>query len=386
MACCIHKLTSIKQPPLSTKGTTVSVSIATHSVTDTNLEAKLETTVLPTGSKYSKRPPPNRLKLTYDIMMLVAISIDLLLISLDTILMSNFSSNVAGWLTINDWLSWYQTTLHDPLRTVGGFFTVFLIVELLARWALAIRQQIYYRWFFFPFIHWYEVLGCFPQLRALRLFRAVIIGRRLYQLGYQVLPQPWINRIKFYIDLLLEELSDRVILTTIDNFRQQLTDSKTHKSLLKATIERNRDQIEVMLLSLLRQELAPQLQKLVGRTDGGELIANEVGQAIQDGLANTPELRRYLRLIPIAGSLIESQLQHIGQNIGANVVYSLNERLLDATRIDALMITIAHSVANIDLSNAAFDALLASMINDSLDEFEAQIKIQQWKHQEMLDF
>lgn len=386
MACCIHKLTSIKQPPLSTKGTTVSVSIATHSVTDTNLEAKLETTVLPTGSKYSKRPPPNRLKLTYDIMMLVAISIDLLLISLDTILMSNFSSNVAGWLTINDWLSWYQTTLHDPLRTVGGFFTVFLIVELLARWALAIRQQIYYRWFFFPFIHWYEVLGCFPQLRALRLFRAVIIGRRLYQLGYQVLPQPWINRIKFYIDLLLEELSDRVILTTIDNFRQQLTDSKTHKSLLKATIERNRDQIEVMLLSLLRQELAPQLQKLVGRTDGGELIANEVGQAIQDGLANTPELRRYLRLIPIAGSLIESQLQHIGQNIGANVVYSLNERLLDATRIDALMITIAHSVANIDLSNAAFDALLASIINDSLDEFEAQIKIQQWKHQEMLDF
>lgn len=386
MACCIHKLTSIKQPPLSTKGTTVSVSIATHSVTDTNLEAKLETTVLPTGSKYSKRPPPNRLKLTYDIMMLVAISIDLLLNSLDTILMSNFSSNVAGWLTINDWLSWYQTTLHDPLRTVGGFFTVFLIVELLARWALAIRQQIYYRWFFFPFIHWYEVLGCFPQLRALRLFRAVIIGRRLYQLGYQVLPQPWINRIKFYIDLLLEELSDRVILTTIDNFRQQLTDSKTHKSLLKATIERNRDQIEVMLLSLLRQELAPQLQKLVGRTDGGELIANEVGQAIQDGLANTPELRRYLRLIPIAGSLIESQLQHIGQNIGANVVYSLNERLLDATRIDALMITIAHSVANIDLSNAAFDALLASIINDSLDEFEAQIKIQQWKHQEMLDF
>lgn len=364
----------------------MSVSIATHSVTDTNLEAKLETTVLPTGSKYSKRPPPNRLKLTYDIMMLVAISIDLLLISLDAILMSNFSSNVAGWLTINDWLSWYQTTLHDPLRTVGGFFTVFLIVELLARWALAIRQQIYYRWFFFPFIHWYEVLGCFPQLRALRLFRAVIIGRRLYQLGYQVLPQPWINRIKFYIDLLLEELSDRVILTTIDNFRQQLTDSKTHKSLLKATIERNRDQIEVMLLSLLRQELAPQLQKLVGRTDGGELIANEVGQAIQDGLANTPELRRYLRLIPIAGSLIESQLQHIGQNIGANVVYSLNERLLDATRIDALMITIAHSVANIDLSNAAFDALLASMINDSLDEFEAQIKIQQWKHQEMLDF
>ncbi|WP_351119001.1 hypothetical protein [Psychrobacter sp. SMN/5/1215-MNA-CIBAN-0208] len=332
------------------------------------------------------RPQPNRLKLTYDIVMLIAISIDLLFISIDAILMSNFSSNVAGWLAISDGLSWYQTSLHDPLRTVGGFFTIFLIIELLLRWAIAIKQKVYYRWFFFPFVHLYEVLGCFPQLRALRLFRAVVIGRRLHQLGYQVLPQPWINRIKFYIDLILEELSDRVILTTIYNFRQQLTDSEVHTSLIKSTLDRNREQIEAMLLSLLRQELVPQLQKLAGQSDGGKLIANEVGNAIQDGLANTPELRRYLRLIPIAGSLIESQLQHIGHNIGENVVYSLNERLLDAERIDALMVTIAHSIASIDVNNSALEALLASIINDSLNEFEAQIKIQQWKHQDMLNF
>ncbi|AMN51017.1 hypothetical protein AK823_11515 [Psychrobacter sp. P2G3] len=332
------------------------------------------------------RPQPNRLKLTYDIVMLIAISIDLLFISIDAILMSNFSSNVAGWLAISDGLSWYQTSLHDPLRTVGGFFTIFLIIELLLRWAIAIKEKVYYRWFFFPFVHWYEVLGCFPQLRALRLFRAVVIGRRLHQLGYQVLPQPWINRIKFYIDLILEELSDRVILTTIYNFRQQLTDSEVHTSLIKSTLDRNREQIEAMLLSLLRQELVPQLQKLAGQSDGGKLIANEVGNAIQDGLANTPELRRYLRLIPIAGSLIESQLQHIGHNIGENVVYSLNERLLDAERIDALMVTIAHSIASIDVNNSALEALLASVINDSLNEFEAQIKIQQWKHQDMLNF
>ncbi|MGM8910077.1 hypothetical protein ACS8FB_08140 [Psychrobacter sp. 1U1] len=332
-----------------------------------------------------RRPQPNRLKLAYDIVMLIAISIDLLFISIDAILMSNFSSHVAGWLAISDGLSWYQTSLHDPLRTIGGFFTIFLIIELLVRWAIAIKDKVYYRWFFFPFVHWYEVLGCFPQLRALRLFRAVIIGRRLHQLGYQVLPQPWINRIKFYIDVLLEELSDRVILTTIYNFRQQLTDSNAHKSLIKSTIERNREQIEAMLLSLLRQELAPMLQKLTDKSEGGQMIANEVGNAIQDGLANTPELRRYLRLIPIAGSLIESQLQHIGHNIGENVVYSLNERLLKAEHIDALMVNIAHSIVNIDINNAALEALLASIINDSLSEFEAQIKIQQWKHQDMLN-
>ncbi len=332
------------------------------------------------------RPKPNRLKLTYDIVILIAISIDLFLISIDAILMSNFSNNVAGWLAISDGLNWYQTILHDPLRTAGGFFTLFLIAELFFRWAIAIKERIYYRWFFFPFIHWYEVLGCFPQLRALRLFRAVVIGRRLYQLGYQVLPQPWINRIKFYIDLLLEELSDRVILTTINNYKQQLTDPEMRQSLIKSTVERNRDEIEAVLLSLLRQELVPKLQNLAGESEGGRLMASEVGNAIQDGLANSSELRRYLRLIPIAGSLIESQLQHIGQNIGENVVYSLNERLLDAERIDALMIGIAHGVTHIDTSNTALETLLSNIIADSLSEFEGQIKIQQWKHQDMLNF
>ncbi len=336
-------------------------------------------------SQRSRPPTPNRLKLTYDIVILMAISIDLFFISIDAILMSNFSNNVANWLTISEQLSWYQITLHDPLRTAGGFFTIFLITELLVRWAIAIKEQIYYRWFFFPFVHWYEVLGCFPQLRALRLFRAVVIGRRLYQLGYQVLPQPWIRRIRFYIDLLLEELSDRVILTTINNYKQQLTDPEMRQSLIESTIARNREDIEAAILSLLRQEVAPQLQKLAGKSNASSTIASAVGHAIQDGLANTPELRRYLRLIPIAGSLIESQLQHIGHSIGENVVYSLNARLLDDERIDALMIAIAHGIAHINTSNAALETLLSNIIADSLNEFEAQIKVQQWKHRDMLN-
>ncbi len=332
-----------------------------------------------------KRPAPNRLKLSYDLMMLVAISIDLFVISVDAILMSDFINNVAHWLTLSDALSWYQNTLHNPLRIVGGFFTLFLILELLARWGFAIKAQIYYRWFFFPFVHWYEVLGCFPQLRALRLFRAVVIGRRLHQLGYQVLPQLWIKRIKFYIDLLLEELSDRVILTTISNYRQQLTDPEMQKSLIESIIERNRGDIEVVLLAVLRKELVPQLQKLSGKSEGATLIASEVGNAIQDGLANTPELRRYLRLIPIAGSLIESQLQHIGQSVGENVVYSLNDRLLDPKLLDTLMVAVAHGIAQIDTNNTALEHLIANIITDSLTEFEAQIKVQQWKHHDMLN-
>jgi len=355
------------------------------SPTSPPLAAPVSPHLTPSEPPRPNRPKPSRLKLTYDIVMLIVISIDLLLISIDAVLMSDFSNNAAQWLSVNDGLNWYQTTLHEPLRTAGGFFTIFLIAELLLRWAIAIKNKVYYRWFFFPFVHWYEVLGCFPQLRALRLFRAVIIGRRLYQLGYQVLPQLWINRIKFYIDLLLEELSDRVILTTIQNFRQQLTDPKAHKSFIESAITRNRAEIEAAVLSMLRSELAPKLQELTASSGGGSILADEMGNAIEEGLANTPELRRYLRMIPIAGSLIESQLQSIGHNVGTNVVYALNQRLLDPERLDSLMVAIASGIAQIDTNNTALDTLISSIIDDSLTEFEAQVKVQQWKHQDMLN-
>ncbi len=344
-------------------------------------------TIEPSLPLKPKRPPrskPNKWKLTYDILVLIAICIDLLFISIDAILMSSFIGNAAGWLSLNEGLHWYRETIHDPLRTIGGFFTIFLVLELLLRWAIAIKEQVYYRWFFFPFVHWYEVLGCFPQLRALRLFRAVVIGRRLYQLGYQVLPQPWLNRLKFYLDLVLEELSDRVILTTIKNYRQQLTHPDTQQSLIESTLGRNRDAIEALILSLLRQEVAPKLEQLNATKKGHNLLADEIGYAIQDSLANTPELSKYLRLIPIAGGLIESQLQHIGQSIGQNMVYALNERLLSPERIDELLVAIAHGVANINVNNVALETLIASIISDSLTELEAQVKVQQWRHQDML--
>ena len=89
-------------------------------------------------------------------------------------------------------------------------------------------------------------------------------------------------------------------------------------------------------------------------------------------------------MIPIAGSLIESQLQHVGHKIGENVVYALNKRLLDPERLDSLMVAIANGIASIDTDNTALDTLISSIIDDSLTEFEAQVKVQQWKHQEML--
>lgn len=351
-----------------------------NNLTD-DIDVKQDVIPIYSDKKYNR--PPSKLKLLYDSLIVVLILLDLFFIFFDKIVMSTSFDAVANYIHINNWLGHYKIQYHAKIITAGELFTLFLIGELLARWLVAVVRKTYYRWFFFLFVHWYEVLGCFPLLRPLRLLRAVIIIKRLHQLGIKIIPNRWIKTGKFYGYVLLEELSDRVILTALENFRNQLKYSKTHQGLIAHTIDKNRNELQQTLLSLLRQELVPKLHTQLKDTLDKSLAVN-VGYAVESALASTPELRRYLKLIPIAGAMIESQLLDIGRHIGQNVAQAVNHTLLDEKMLDTLMVHIAQGVAQIDTTDPNLQNLVATVVDDALNALEIQVKIQQWKHAEHL--
>lgn len=338
------------------------------------------------GTDKDEREPTakqSRTKIIYDVGMLILLVIDLCLIFADNILMSGLVTKLAEWGGFSGMLSAYQATYHVSLSAIGGMFTLFWVSELLVRWLLAIKRRTYYRWFFFPFVHWYEVLACFPMFRALRLLRAGIIIKRLHDTGVMVIPKKWITSAQFYYHVILEELSDRVILTAIDNFREQMAQSKTHGTLIQATIDRNRAEFESVVLDLLRRELAPKLQQaFLAQT--GQQLSHDIGTSVEQALLDTPELRRYLKLIPIAGGMIESQITSVGRHIGENVTMAVNEHLFDEKTLDALMVNVAKGVAGIDTTHPQLQKLVSGVIDDALNAFEKQVKVQQWKHKEQL--
>lgn len=339
--------------------------------------------VIPIYAHKKDGKPPSKFKLLYDIGILAVILLDLTIIFFNQIVMSASFAKAAPYLNLADWLKFYEQSIHPNISAIAGFFTIFLIVELLIRWLIAIIKKTYYRWFFFPFVHWYEVLGCFPLLRPLRLLRAVVIIKRLHEIGIQIIPSRWIKTGKFYGHVLLEELSDRVILTAVDNFRLQMRTSTTHHNLIEETINNNRQELEATLLSLLQRELVPKLQDEL-KTQLNERLANNVGFAVERALINTPELRRILRMIPIAGTMIENQMADIGRGIAENVVMAVNEQLLSDDALQSLMAQIAHGVAHIDTTDERLQSLVSGLVDDALSAFEAQVKVQQWKHTEQL--
>lgn len=326
---------------------------------------------------------PSKARIAYDIFMLVLLVIDLLFIFIDKVLMNGLTIKLAEKLGFSAALSIYQSEYHLSVAALGGMFTLFWVAELSVRWLRAIVKRTYYRWFFFPFVHWYEVLGCFPALRALRLLRAGVIIKRLHAIDIKVIPERWLRSAQFYYHVILEELSDRVILTAIDNFKEQMANSSTHGQLIQDTINKNRAELEVVLLDLLRRELSPKLSQAF-LMQAGDRMSTDIGRAVERALISTPELRKYLKLIPIAGTLIEGQITTIGKSIGENVTTAVNQHLFDPKTLDALMVHIAKGVANIDTTHPELQRLVSVVVNDGLSAFESQIKMQQWKHKEQL--
>ena len=285
---------------------------------------------------------PSRWQLAYDTIMMVAIVLDLLLMGFDALMLSSFMAKIASWLGFVDSIVSYQQGWHEPLKVAGGLFTIFLVAELLVR------------------------VG--------------VIGYRLHKLGYKVLPASWLATIKFYYQMIMEEISDRVILTAIDNIRTEISNADGH--LVKNIIDKHRDDIQKVIVEVLQQEATPLLQSTPAHPAiFAKPLAEQVGIAIQQALTDTPELHRILRLIPIAGSLIENQMHSIGQHIGENLTLSLTTNLTKPQTLTLMYEEIAKSLVQIDVTSPALEKLVSDIIDDSLTSLANQVRIQQWKHQ-----
>ncbi|MDH0032895.1 MULTISPECIES: preprotein translocase subunit SecA [unclassified Acinetobacter] len=330
------------------------------------------------NSKYSYVNPNSKffkLFLAYDIFMVFIIVFNLFCLGMNFFLMSNIGEWFFNTIHLPSVLEFYRTYLHPWVITTEAWFIIFLIIELVVRWLLSIVQKHHARWWFFPFIHWYEILAIIPHLRFLRLFRAGIIAYRLYELGYKVIPDNIRIKAMFYYRVIMEELSDRVVITVIDGIRHELETSSTHKKIIHDLVDHHRELFTITLASMLQESLAKALQQQQ------PVITQKVGIIVNQAIEDTPELTQLLRLIPIVGGRIEQQIQSIGQRLGENISAGLIEPFTvgSPNRPNENYQLIAEKVSELNIDNQYLEELVESVVFESLEAIRKQVKVKQWQ-------
>jgi len=326
-------------------------------------------------SAHGQNMTERKIYLIYDIFMMGIIVINLFCLLSNAILMSNFAHWLFGMLQLDAVLSFYRQELNPWVITTESWFISFLLIEFTVRWSIAIIRKHHQRWFFFPFIHWYELLAITPQLRFLRLFRAIVIGYRLHEMGHHVVPQKLLKTLTFYYKLVMEELSDRVVMTVVDGVRHELNSSSTHRKIIHDLIDHHRQLFATTLAEILQETLSTELKLQQHQ------ISYQVGQVVNQAIEDTPELTQILRRLPIVGGILEQRIQDIGQRLGENISQGLLQPLVQGSMHEpnSLYQHIADKISNIDINNQNLEKLVESAVYESLDAIEKQIRVKQWK-------
>lgn len=314
------------------------------------------------------------------------IMMGLLLINLSIIIFDWFflSEAVRGFLKeqVYPFYEFYNENIHENFVTIDLFFVVIFLTELLIRWAIAIKRNTYHRWFFYPFVHWYDTLGCIPiaSFRFLRILRVISIAYRLQRLAIVDLTQTYPYKVTSkYYNIIMEEISDRVVINILNGVQGQVKKGNPVAGQIV-------DQVIAPKKELLIEWLANRIRKASAQTY--YLYQDDVRQYLSQLISESIEKNTEIKMInqvPVFGNIIISTLE---KTISDVTYHTLDGALKDISAeknhhvIHGMTKHIFESLSSDDddhdLTVTARQALL-----DSLELIKQHIKVKQWKFQDV---
>ena len=210
----------------------------------------------------------------------------------------------------------YQQSVHANFQYIDLGFVAIFVLDVLLGWTVALFERRYARWYYYPFAHWYDVLGCIPLagLRWLRVLRVGALLIRLQRLGL-IDMRGWAIYGLFsrYYYLLIEELSDRVMVRLFGRLQQEIGASDDLSRRQLQEVVRPRKQ---RLLNDISRRLQDMLE--TGYRDNRGAIEGYVSQLIHQALQNNPEMHN-LRRLPL-GNRLASTLDDALSDIAARLL------------------------------------------------------------------
>lgn len=315
-----------------------------------------------------------------DLLMIVILIINLNLIVFDWIFAIQAVQNLLAQY-LPSFFHYYNENIHKNFLNIDLYFVAIFVIELLLRWLLAIIEKTYPRWYYYPFFHWYDVLGCIPvgELRFLRILRVVSILLRLQKLEIIDLTKTYLfDRSAHYLNILVEEVSDRVVVNVLENVQDEI---RMGNPLSGRVIN---DVVVPHKLALV-DWLSRRLQRVSG--DAHRAYQESIKQYVEKRIAEAVKQNREIRditLIPILGDRIAASLE---KAIG-DIVFSVVNGIIEDLASDSNK-TIVKDLTDLTLEtllaeegDSRMNEMVKEMALQAIELIKEQVKVKKWKVRE----
>ena len=315
-----------------------------------------------------------------DFIMMGLIIINLLWIIFDSVFASStVQSLLSQW--VPRFFEFYRDTLHADFILYDMVFVSIFITELLARWLVAIVNKTYHRWFFYPFIHWYDVLGCIPvgSFRFLRLLRLVSILYRLQKYGIVDPSATYPFRfVEKYFKILVEEVSDRVVINVLDGVQDEIKSGTP-------VVQRITHEVLLPRKAQLVEWISYRLTELVETSYDSRRkeVRLYLGTLVSKALSQNSDLSK-LAKIPLMGSRLSSTLE----KTVSDLVYDILGQVVEDIKGEGSTALINEMsdvlVASVTEPQSDFNTVVRDSLLECVDLIKDEVKVQKWKIDEAI--
>ncbi len=305
-----------------------------------------------------------------DLLMLLLLGINLTLIIIDSVYRLDFmESFVSSEIPLFEPpLLWLKK--HFFVIDVA-FVSVFLS-EFCVRWMVSVRNTTYSRWFYYPFIHWYDLVGCIPLTgaRMLRFLRVFSIIYRLHKYRIIDIRQSSIYQfLAFYYDVLLEELSDRVIIKVISGIQRDIEhDNTLSHRIINELVTPRLERLSVST-TLITGSISEAMH-----SQADHPFSVQLRESVVSAMRNNDDLAR-LKAVPLVGEQLVRELETAVAQVVIDTIAGLIGELPELLKAEKLR----ESLRTGEAAWNDLDREILDLIHEILEFAKHQVARQQWK-------
>lgn len=277
---------------------------------------------------------------------------------------------------------WYDTHLHRNFYWYDMYFVAIFITEFCIRWFHAVYHNRHHKWFFYPFIHWYDVLGCIPigSFRFLRIFRVGSMVLRLHKMGVIDLRQSYIFRIyQRYSAVLVEEVSDRVVVNVLTGVQEEMKHGTPVVSKIIVEVIRPQKEILVNWLSArIKQASAHHYERYQ------EQLREYVNRKVADAVRGSSDVKD-IAAIPLVGNSITGKLEKAVSDITFAVIEGIMLDLSSEENASVIseLADVSMDMILLEEEDEQLNKVATEMVHQSIEIIKEEVRIQRWRESDL---
>jgi hypothetical protein len=321
-----------------------------------------------------------------DLLMLIIVAINLLYLFFGFLFQFHVVQVSVHHIS-DGFFNWYSQVLYPNVLRYDLVFVGIYVAELIFRWIRSIYRKKYDNWWFYPFVHWYDVMMCIPIINGLNFFgfiRLFGLVYRLQRLGVFDLTKTFVfKKSAFVSEVIVEEVADRVIAKMISMTQEEVQKgSPLVEKIVQNVIKPKEDIIVNYLTNRIGQSM-----NMAYSQSRGEL--KEYTQKILTEAIHENQELKTLNYIPGLGNFIKETLDRAVADITFNTIDKLMQDIIDPNNTRGIK-EVTHALIETFLDSQhpegkELNKTIISIINDALQEIKDNVNQKEWKIKQALE-